>query len=262
MCSYKLYIYDGCGHSLRSAAPMRRCQKARKVGVKRGEEGVGMGVKGKGKQRAEEEVAVRREEEEEEHVQGQREVMKSDKHDKHDSAVPSEWGRSSLENERRRSGEVEGQGEREPEEESHGEAEAEAQQPHIPHPSTQTPTHSTPASTPQTCPDILTHPFISYMIHTLCPTCNANRDALLSSLQDGNTLQFEDWRWKVKYLSPTPEEARYTRGTGSQSPGWGELMGSWVRGKALPGLEGILGSGMGGGGGRGRGYGEGAGSMV
>ena len=43
-------------------------------------------------------------------------------------------------------------------------------------------------------------------------------------MNTGREVKFEDWRWRVKYLSPVPEESRYTE--------WGavgEVMGSWVK---------------------------------
>lgn len=50
-------------------------------------------------------------------------------------------------------------------------------------------------------------------------------------------MRFEDWRWKVKYLSPTPEEARYTADWGSV----GSTMGGWVKDWKVKGDE-ILGA--------------------
>ncbi|KAF2277487.1 uncharacterized protein EI97DRAFT_441532 [Westerdykella ornata] len=251
MCYYKLYIYDGCGHSLRSVRPARRCKiywgyekEKEEEEQRREEQELGRAMMEEGRQRGEEEdvaagqgVAV---------TESDRVEKKHDKHDKHDSAVPSEWGRASVEIER-------GEG--------HGSTHGEGYD--IPHPHPRPQNHSNPShsnsSTP-TCPDILTHAFLSYMIHTLCPTCAANRDALLSDVQDGHAMQFEDWKWKVKYWSPVPEQARYTMmggGGGDHGQGWGEMMGSWVREKGSGlgwGLEGFLGGGRGGGRrGRGRG---------
>ncbi|KAF2788416.1 hypothetical protein K505DRAFT_328935 [Melanomma pulvis-pyrius CBS 109.77] len=74
------------------------------------------------------------------------------------------------------------------------------------------------------CKIRLGHPYQSFKIHRMCSLCTQDREQRLVAVTSGNEVKFEDWRWKVKYLSPVPEEARYTE--------WGavgEAMGSWVK---------------------------------
>jgi hypothetical protein len=62
--------------------------------------------------------------------------------------------------------------------------------------------------------------------------CTLNRQKLLEAVNIGKEVKFEGWRWRVKYLSPVPEESRYTE--------WGavgEVMGSWVKGCKMKGDE-------------------------
>lgn len=93
------------------------------------------------------------------------------------------------------------------------------------------------------CTTKLVHPFQSFKIHDMCPDCKRIRAERLSVVESGNEVKFEDWRWKVKYLSPVPEEARYTEwGIGGVGE-WGETMGSWVKdfkGKGLGLSEGLM----------------------
>jgi hypothetical protein len=113
-------------------------------------------------------------------------------------------------------------------------------------PSPQPSTTHTPAHDDSSCTKQLLHPFQSFNIHTLCPHCTHTRAKRLSRVEDGNLVRFEGWKWKVKYLSPVPEEARHVGvgggglgidlgmgmgiGIGNVNVGeWGEAMGSWVR---------------------------------
>lgn len=71
----------------------------------------------------------------------------------------------------------------------------------------------------------------------MCSLCTQDREERLVAVTSGNEVRFEDWRWKVKYLSPVPEEARYTE--------WGavgEVMGSWVKDWRTKG-DGVVGKG-------------------
>ncbi|OAG08759.1 uncharacterized protein CC84DRAFT_586910 [Paraphaeosphaeria sporulosa] len=89
------------------------------------------------------------------------------------------------------------------------------------------------------CADVLTHPFQTLNIHTSCALCLRQRAALLQQLEEEtatSAVRFEDWRWKVKYLSPTPEEARYA----AEWKNVGSVMGSWVKDWKVKGDE-ILG---------------------
>jgi hypothetical protein len=82
------------------------------------------------------------------------------------------------------------------------------------------------------CNEKLIHPFQSYRIDRACPGCENRRVSRLAKIETGNEVRFEDWRWKVKYMSPVPEE-RYTEwGTN-----WGETMGSWVNEVKGKGVE-------------------------
>lgn len=74
---------------------------------------------------------------------------------------------------------------------------------------------------PPDCEEALTHPSQSFKIHASCTVCIHAREALLTDLKARiPQVRFENWRWKVKYLSPVPKEAQYT--------GWGvkECMGA------------------------------------
>lgn len=82
------------------------------------------------------------------------------------------------------------------------------------------------ASISEECADLLTHPFQTLTIHTSCALCLRQRAALLQQLEEEtSTVRFEDWRWKVKYLSPTPEEARHL----AEWKNVGSAMGSWAK---------------------------------
>ncbi|KAJ4345587.1 uncharacterized protein N0V89_011720 [Didymosphaeria variabile] len=90
------------------------------------------------------------------------------------------------------------------------------------------------AAADEECEDLLTHPFQTLSIHTSCALCLRRRAALLQQLgEETSTVRFEDWRWKVKYLSPTPEEARYSAEWGNV----GSAMGSWVKDWKVKGDE-------------------------
>ncbi|KAJ4296239.1 hypothetical protein N0V90_006284 [Kalmusia sp. IMI 367209] len=82
------------------------------------------------------------------------------------------------------------------------------------------------------CEIFLTHPFQTLNIDSSCAVCQRQRAALLADLETQTArVRFEDWRWKVKYSSPTPE-ARYTE--------WGDVgtaMGSWVKDWNVKGSE-------------------------
>ena len=68
------------------------------------------------------------------------------------------------------------------------------------------------------------HPRQTFRVERLCLHCTLNRQKLLEAVNTGNEVKFENWRWRVKYLSPVTEESRYTE--------WGavgEVMGSWVK---------------------------------
>ncbi|KAF2750769.1 hypothetical protein M011DRAFT_183013 [Sporormia fimetaria CBS 119925] len=76
-----------------------------------------------------------------------------------------------------------------------------------------------------TCPNLHTHPYQTRLVHTLCPDCAVTRNRRLEELRM-DEICFKPWRWKVRYSSPEPEEARFVGLGGVQ--GWGEVMGSWV----------------------------------
>jgi len=81
-----------------------------------------------------------------------------------------------------------------------------------------------PSSSTSSCTTRLLHPFQSFKIHRQCPQCALRRLSRLNTVTTGNEIKYEDWRWKVKYLSPVPEEPRHAE--------WGvvgEVMGSWVK---------------------------------
>jgi hypothetical protein len=97
------------------------------------------------------------------------------------------------------------------------------------------PTDSPPTITWTPCTETHTHPYQTVKLDTTCGPCTRSRAALLAHVESLNPrVRFEDWQWKVKYLSPVPEEARFAdsvRGTGSALGGVGvrKAMGSWVK---------------------------------
>jgi hypothetical protein len=82
------------------------------------------------------------------------------------------------------------------------------------------------------CRERYYHPRQTFRVERLCLHCTLNRQKLLEAVNTGNEVKFEGWRWRVKYLSPVPEESRYTE--------WGavgEAMGSWVKDWKMKGDE-------------------------
>jgi len=92
-----------------------------------------------------------------------------------------------------------------------------------------------PARTWIPCTEVHTHPYQTLKLDTTCAPCTRSRAALLARVESRNPrVRFEDWRWKVKYLSPVPEEARFAEsvgGIGLEIGGVdvGRAMGSWVK---------------------------------
>ncbi|KAF2187823.1 hypothetical protein K469DRAFT_704782 [Zopfia rhizophila CBS 207.26] len=93
-------------------------------------------------------------------------------------------------------------------------------------------TDSTPESAKAKAPDSVhetsctgpqAHPFQTFKIHRMCAVCTRNRDFLLAQAENRNEVKFEEWRWKVRYLSLVPEEVGW-----SEWGGAGEMNGSWV----------------------------------
>ncbi|KAF1999511.1 hypothetical protein P154DRAFT_620936 [Amniculicola lignicola CBS 123094] len=70
------------------------------------------------------------------------------------------------------------------------------------------------------------HPFLTYRLYSTCPRCTQASHQRLQGIANQH-VKFEDWKWRVKYLSPVPEEARWIEW--EELGGIGELMGSWVR---------------------------------
>ena len=69
-----------------------------------------------------------------------------------------------------------------------------------------------------------THPFQTFRIYQLCGFCLQKRDLLLGEAETGiDEVRFEEWRWKVRYLSSKNEAA-----SESDCERIGETMGSWV----------------------------------
>jgi hypothetical protein len=72
------------------------------------------------------------------------------------------------------------------------------------------------------CSNLDTHPFQTLKIYRSCLHCSRDRAALLAQSESATPhVRFEDWRWKVKYLSPVPKESRY-------SASWGSGMGKGI----------------------------------
>ncbi|KAF2636647.1 hypothetical protein P280DRAFT_510304 [Massarina eburnea CBS 473.64] len=100
---------------------------------------------------------------------------------------------------------------------------------------------------PKSCETIKTHPFQTTKIHSPCAKCMHLREALLARSESVTPqVHFEDWRWRVTYLSPpvSSGEARYSGdGILGLGAGVGEAMGSWVKdigGKGKEVLGGLM----------------------
>lgn len=166
---HQLWIFDVCGHSVPSIQPVRRC--AERI-CSEGAPSARMRRKLRGKQ----------------------------------VASPSVTHNDPLRRE-----------EQEPvehKEMSRQEQEAPESTPQVPIPTLRlesnhptTPKEREPLLSP--CPRPTFHPYCSYRISTLCPSCTETRNHLLSAVESANELRFEDWRWKVKYLFPVPENSRF-----------------------------------------------------
>ncbi|KAF2662751.1 hypothetical protein K491DRAFT_772651 [Lophiostoma macrostomum CBS 122681] len=84
-----------------------------------------------------------------------------------------------------------------------------------------------------TCQARLTHPIQTIRIYQDCLFCaraRAQRLHYVEEMESGNEVRFEDWRWKVKYHSPVPEESKYMQQDWGSPGEWSEAMGSWVQG--------------------------------
>lgn len=49
---------------------------------------------------------------------------------------------------------------------------------------------------------IVTHPYQSWRIESLCPPCQTQRDTLMSHLEAAQVVKFDEWKWKVSYGMP------------------------------------------------------------
>ncbi|KAF2874903.1 hypothetical protein BDV95DRAFT_603688 [Massariosphaeria phaeospora] len=103
-----------------------------------------------------------------------------------------------------------------------------------------------------TCPARSFHPYRTRKLESSCTDCTHTRNSRLSTLESGNKLHLEDWRWKIKYKSPVPVGGRFSNTTRSSGTGqggeWGgiglglhggvgEVMGSWVKDWRMKGEE-------------------------
>ncbi|KAK4507453.1 hypothetical protein PRZ48_001188 [Zasmidium cellare] len=52
-----------------------------------------------------------------------------------------------------------------------------------------------------TC-EIVAHPYKSWRVDQLCPSCEQRRDALLREIDESNVVRFDEWQWKVSYGLP------------------------------------------------------------
>lgn len=89
-----------------------------------------------------------------------------------------------------------------------------------------------------TC-ELTAHPFQSWKIDSLCPECNNRRVKLLSRIEVSQTIQYDEWRWKVSYGMPAhgkdfwsrkaEERAKLEKETGKRKRK--SLRFSWKRSK-------------------------------
>ena len=89
-----------------------------------------------------------------------------------------------------------------------------------------------------TC-EIMTHPFQSWKIDSLCPECEERRTVMLTHIEERQKIKFDEWRWKVSYGMPAhgkdfwgrkaDERARLEKETGKRKRK--SLRFSWKRSK-------------------------------
>jgi hypothetical protein len=53
-----------------------------------------------------------------------------------------------------------------------------------------------------TC-QIVAHPYKTLKLDSLCPPCQARRDALLHEIEVKQVVKFDEWQWKVSYGMPS-----------------------------------------------------------
>lgn len=252
MCYYKLFIFQGCGHSIPSTLPIRPCATA--VVIEREKwEGMRKAAEEKTKRRRSQGLRAKR-------YSTDDDVPSSSQVEPHTVPVESNAAAAAAAAQHSTSTPT-----------SQGippqtpQPRPETRQPWndgegIP-PSETTPTltsrthitriGSEPSSTPGTaipaahvgsaagapspCGTVQTHPFQTVKIYRSCARCTRNREELLAQSESAQPkVHFDDWRWKVRYLGPIPEESRSPGGMSSGSSvdwsqGVGELMGSWVK---------------------------------
>ncbi|CAI6332181.1 unnamed protein product [Periconia digitata] len=187
MCYYKLFVFQGCGHSLPSAQPVRPCAMASATDRQNFEER---------RQAAEGRTMKRR-------PQG----LVTDRKVTSAVCTPAQHPDTAAEHSSATSPPPSIQTQPPTEDRQLG------NEGDIPGTSSTTPTSEMPVteSSKGTCTTVLTHPFQTTRLHRSCLLCTRNREELLAQSELAQQkVRIDDWRWKVKYLSPVPEEARHT----------------------------------------------------
>ncbi|SMR45358.1 unnamed protein product [Zymoseptoria tritici ST99CH_3D1] len=60
-----------------------------------------------------------------------------------------------------------------------------------------------PAVSWSTTCQIVAHPYKTLKLDSLCPPCQARRDALLLEIEEKQVVKFDEWQWKVSYGMPS-----------------------------------------------------------
>ncbi|KAF1949096.1 hypothetical protein CC80DRAFT_540560 [Byssothecium circinans] len=205
MCYYRVYIFEGCGHRVLSANPVRQCGSAvaaaREV-LRRAAEERTRGRRGRGWRSVAEGGNGGVECGSEGNRQGNDRIPET-------TAIPTTRV---------------GQNTSQDQDQGPGATTVSSSQTLVspPPPSTTTTSFANP------CRNIQTHPFQTTIIERTCLLCTQDREYRLHQSASGTPqVRFEDWRWKVKYLSPTvPEEPSHTNKNWGLGAGVGGVMGS------------------------------------
>jgi len=68
-----------------------------------------------------------------------------------------------------------------------------------------------PNGSSSTACELFGHPYRSWRLGRLCPTCQYRRETLLSSVEQTQEVRFDEWKWKVSYGMPAHGKAQWTK---------------------------------------------------
>ena len=82
-----------------------------------------------------------------------------------------------------------------------------------------------PDTTHSTTCTIIAHPYQSWKLESLCPSCEARRTALLEAVEITQVVKFDEWRWKVSYGMPAHGKDFWGRKAEEREEGEASLKG-------------------------------------